>query len=58
MQHLKTRCSVKKIAESPRVLQAVRDAIAQSDENVKNRIMGPSRSQLIRHAIAETLNAV
>lgn len=49
--------ALEKICKSPRLITAIRDAIKKSDENIANKIMGPSRSQMIRAAISEALMA-
>jgi hypothetical protein len=45
------------LSKAPRLVKAVSDALAQSDENVRKHVMGPSRSQFVRKAIAEALQA-
>jgi hypothetical protein len=46
------------IAQSPRVVAAVKDALAQHDIHAKQQgWAGPSRTQVIRKAIAEVLAA-
>lgn len=44
------------VASDPKIVKAVKDALATKDVNAKQA--GPSRSQVIRKAIAETLQAV
>ncbi len=46
------------VAKSPRVIQAVKDALATRDANSKKpNWIGPSRTQVVRDAIAQVLQA-
>jgi uncharacterized protein len=49
---------LKHFANSPRVIQAVKEAVARHDENAKNPAWyGPTRTQAIRNALAGVLSA-
>jgi hypothetical protein len=45
------------IAKDERVVTAVEKALATHDAQIKAKIYGPSRSQVVRGAIAEVLQA-
>lgn len=57
LQNASATEALAEIAKDERIINAVAEALASSDAYAKAKIMGPSRSQLVRSAIAEVLQA-